>query len=171
MKLRFPIKDVESWANRYSYPRVETELLDMAPKVKKSGFLDKEQLQIVCNWKSPRSAGHVSKNGDEFVKEITSFSLGAKSPRAAIETLTIIDGVRWPTASVILHLFHKDNYPILDFRALWSLSEEVPSQYTYSFWEGYFQYARDLADKAGVSMRTLDRALWQYSKSEQRENT
>ena len=73
----------------------------------------------------------------------------------------------WPTASVILHLFHRDPYPILDYRALWSVSLEVPGQYTFSFWWSYVEFCRSLAASAELDMRTLDRALWQFSKENQ----
>jgi hypothetical protein len=71
-------------------------------------------------------------------------------------------------ASVILHWCHADRYPIIDYRALWSLSvEQQPAFYTFDFWWSYVVCCRQLAEEAGVDMRTLDRALWQYSKENQ----
>ncbi len=35
--------------------------------------------------------------------------------------LRFLDGVEWPTASTILHFCGARPYPILDYRALWSL--------------------------------------------------
>ena len=59
-------------------------------------------------------------------------------------------------------------YPILDFRALWSVTLEVPKQYGFSFWWPYVEYCRrDLVSSSDVRMRILDRALWQYSKENQ----
>lgn len=75
---------------------------------------------------------------------------------------------RYPIpASVILHLYHRERYPILDFRALWSLSVDVPAFYRFPFWWGYVEYCRELAERTGMDMRTLDRALWQYSRENQ----
>ena len=96
--------------------------------------------------------------------------MGAKTERARIETLTIIDGVQWSMASVVLHLFHADPYPILDFRALWSVGLDVPTPYTFEFWWPYVKLCRAIFAERGVDMRTLDRALWQYSKENQRAN-
>jgi len=104
---------------------------------------------------------------EEYVKEITEFVFKATTERARIEILTILDGVRWPTASVILHFFHRAPYPIMDFRALWSVSLLVPAQYSFAFWWTYVQFCRDLSTRTGLDMRTLDRALWQYSKENQ----
>ena len=45
-----------------------------------------------------------------------------------------------PTASVPLHLAHRDPQPILDFRALWSLGvDKQPSYYSFELWERYVQ--------------------------------
>jgi hypothetical protein len=77
-----------------------------------------------------------------------------------------LHGVSWPTASVFLHFAGRDRYPILDYRALWSLGIEKPIAYTFDFWWHYTLFCRKLADEAYVSMRTLDRALWQFSASQ-----
>jgi len=73
------------------------------------------------------------------------------------------------TASVLLHFGYRDLYPILDFRALWSLSVEPPKEgYDFEFWSAYTTHCRELARQAEVDMRTLDRALWQYSSDNQK---
>ena len=93
--------------------------------VRKAGSLNLDKLRAVAQWKAPRSAGRVESNDEGYVTAITGFALQTKCERARIEVLTRLDGVGWPTASVILHFFHCDRYPILDFRALWSVGEEV----------------------------------------------
>jgi hypothetical protein len=166
-QLRFPESEIVETAKRYSYARKEESLVADRRTVERAGHLTKEQLKDVALWKAPRAAGHVDKNDASFVEEMTHLALTAKDERARIEILTLIDGVQWPTASVILHLFHKDRYPILDFRALWSLGQDVPKVYTFDYWWPYVEFCRDLADRTKVDMRTLDRALWQYSKENQ----
>ena len=170
MQLRFPVTEIKKWADTYKYSEADSELMNLVPEVQKNGYLTKQQLLNVCKWKSPRSAGHVNKNNEDYVREITGFSFNTKNERATIESLTLLDGVEWPTASVILHLFHQQKYPILDFRALWSIQVDVPAQYTFDFWIEYTTYCRKLAKEAKVSMRILDRALWQYSKKYQTSN-
>ena len=167
MKLRFKESKIIQIADRYEYPCEETKLLNLKKVVNSNGYLSKDQLRLVAKWKAPRSAGHVEKNTEKFVKEITAFSFTAKDERARIESLTILDGVSWPTASVILHLFHKEKYPILDFRALWSVTMDVPTQYSYTLWWPYVEYCRDIVKRNNIDMRTLDRAMWQYSKEMQ----
>lgn len=168
MRLRFPESEILTLAECYRCSETETMLLTESKSVRARGYLTREQLERVARWKSPRRADATRKNTDEFVREMTAFSLTTKDERARIESLTLLDGVMWPTASVILHLFHREKYPILDLRALESVSSTVPTDYDFSFWWSYVQFTRKIADRNRVDMRTLDRALWQYSKDNQR---
>ncbi len=165
--MRFQNDEINRIASRYQYQETETDLMALKLKVNQRGHLTKDELIAVAHWKAPRSSGHSQKNSDDYVEEITRFAFSTNCERARIESLTILDGVSWPTASVILHLFHQDLYPILDFRAIWSLTLEVPTQYSFDFWWSYVLFCRTIAAKAKVDMRTLDRALWQYSKENQ----
>ena len=167
MKLRFDEKQIAAIAAKYAYQRDDEEVAGLKAGVAARAFLTKKDLQKVAKWKSPRSARHIEKNCEEYIKEVTAFALRTTSERARIEAFTVLDGVSWPTASVILHFFHKEEYPILDFRALWSVMLEEPNQYTFTFWWPYVQFCRELSRRNGVDMRTLDRALWQYSKENQ----
>jgi len=81
--------------------------------------------------------------------------------------LTLLSGVGWPMASVVLHWCHTAPYPILDFRALWSLGVAPLPSYDFPLWRAYTDHCREMAAAAGVSMRDLDRALWQFSKENQ----
>lgn len=74
----------------------------------------------------------------------------------------------WPTASVVLHFCDGGAWPILDFRALWSLRQPDGVRYDFAYWARYADATRALAAEAGVTMRALDRALWAYSKAKQR---
>jgi hypothetical protein len=50
----------------------------------------------------------------------------------------------------------------------WSSGIEASTVlYNFEFWYQYTQFCRKLAQEAIVSMRELDRALWQYSKENQ----
>jgi len=49
-----------------------------------------------------------------------------------------------------------------------SFHADIASDYiVIHIWWNYTVYCRALASKAGVDMRTLDQALWQYSKEKQ----
>ncbi len=166
--LRFKKHEIIRIAESYEYPLSDKRLMDLKAAVDQRGHLTKDELATITYWKAPRSSGHARKNSEDYVAEITRFAFHTNCERARIETLTALDGVSWPTASVILHFFHQDPYPILDYRALWSVSLEVPAKYRFDFWWSYVEFCRTLANSAKVDMRTLDRALWQYSKENQR---
>jgi hypothetical protein len=166
-RLRFSEKQIEEIASRYWYPILETTLVNLRPEVVARGYLLKEELKELAYWKAPKSSRHIDKNSEEYLEEITGIALQARTERARIEVLTNLHGISWPTASVILHFFHRDPYPIMDFRALWSVSLDVPSQYIFEFWWPYVDFCRRVAERNGVNMRTLDKALWQYSKKNQ----
>ena len=166
-KIRFKEGKIKEFASRYEYSNSEIELVDLRSKVNSRGYLTKGELKKIAYWKAPRSSGHVINNSEEYIQEITAFALSASNERSRIEILTLLDGVSWPTASVILHFCHTDPYPIIDFRSLWSVNLEVPSQYGFELWWFYTECCRKIAQRNHVDMRTLDRALWQYSKENQ----
>lgn len=167
LQIRFPENKIKFWAQRYNYSRNEESLERLKPQIQNVGYLSKEDLWAVARWKAPRSAGYTKKNDEGYVKEITHWALSAKEERSRIEVLTLLNGVLFPTASVILHLYHTQPYPIIDYRALWSVGVSVPNQYRFDFWWEYANYCQSLAKRCSVDMRTLDKALWQYSKENQ----
>lgn len=110
----------------------------------------------------------MASNPANYMEAVIQTALSTPNERLRIEVLLLLKGVRWPTASVVLHFCHSEPYPILDFRSLWSLGVDANTMaYKFEFWNEYTQYCRKIAKDAGVSIRELDRALWQYSKEEQ----
>jgi hypothetical protein len=140
----------------------------VAPRVRARGYFTKPEFEQLCKWKSPRSQRKVAANSAEYIEEVTRTALSTESEQLRIEVLTLLNGVSWPTASVILHFCHRDSYPILDVRALWSLGVEAGKvTYNFDLWREYTLVCRGLAKSTGLSMREVDRALWQYSKENQ----
>lgn len=162
--LQFDPSELDHWASRYSYADDGFITNEISPQVRKRGHYTRDEFLKVCGWKTGRSASKCRKNSAEFVEEATAAALSAKSEELRIGTLTLLNGVGWPTASVLLHFGSNDRYPILDFRALHALGLSEPTQYTFDFWGAYVVACRDLADEHDVSMRKLDRAMWQWSK-------
>jgi hypothetical protein len=168
-ELRFPIKDLSKWSNEYQYDSNLENLIifTYAPKIKKRGYLYRDEFLDVCKWKTKRSQTRCKKNNEAFVTETTRIALNTHNEEISIKVLKLLEGVQYPTASVILHFFHSEKYPIIDFRALWSLKATVPKSYTFDFWIKYVDYCRHLSEKSNLDMRTIDRALWAYSKRHQ----
>ncbi len=169
--MRLPLSQVKEYASRY--PKNHDDgLLARTARIQKSRSLTLDDLCAVCDWKSPRSAGHARKNKDADVAEISSFALQAKGEKSRIESLLMLHGVSYPTASVILHFYHSEKYPIIDFRAIWTLSLHQPKFYDFEYcWEfvSIWRSSLDVAKASypELSAREFDCALWQYSKENQ----
>lgn len=153
---------VEEYAGRYEYAP--------APEFTPKGFLTYKEFCQIGVWKSHRQRKNYERNDPAFVEEITrvSFAPGS-SEELRIGVLTLLRGVRYPVASTLLHLGCDQRYPIIDFRALWTLWRIAPSEiiYTPELWVAYVETCRKLARDCGVDVRTLDKALWQYSREHQ----
>lgn len=98
------------------------------------------------------------------VIEASRRALATGDEATRMSALLELAGVGVPTASALLYFAFPDDYPILDVRALESLGAKPHSQYQVSFWLEYLGACRELARRYGVSIRTLDKALWQHSK-------
>ncbi len=167
-KLRFLPHRIGDWADKYGQDMDDAVPYRVGAAAKQRGYVEYQEFLEVARWKSPRTQPLCASNSPEYVREVTATALASSSERLAIEVLTLLRGVSWPTASVFLHFCSPRPYPILDFRALWSLSCDAdPADYDFPLWQAYVEHTRALAKVAGVSMRDLDRALWAYSKRHQ----
>jgi len=164
--LRFPPTDIPHYAARYDNPS-EAAAEAFAPAARARGYLTHAELIALGEWKSPRIRPRLAANEPEFVEAATRAAFSTPDERLRIEVLTLLRGVGWPMASTLLHWCHPDPYPILDYRALWSLGIDSPPPYDFPFWRAYTAHCRELTAQAGVTMRVLDRALWQYSRENQ----
>lgn len=166
-ELQFDSKQILGLASRYSYP-AEDVVESTARQNKGRLHLTRPEFLALCKWKTERSKSRVAKNSESLIREATGIALTAENEQLRIFPLLALHGVAWPMASVILHFWHSEPYPILDFRALWSLGHsKPPAVYTFDFWWAYTLFCRQVAKECGVSMRILDRALWQHSSESQ----
>lgn len=166
-RLRFPVSEVMYWAARYSYAD-DAEVDKIGHAARERGWYTRAEFLTVTRWKTQRTKSRCEENDEASVKAATQLALSTPDERQRIEAFTRLHCVAYPTASVLLHFARPDLYPIIDFRALWSLGwDSPPPSYTFEFWWDYTLACRSYAKKAGVLVRTLDRALWQYSKEHQ----
>lgn len=162
--LQFGLAQIPELAGRYSYPGEERVVSEIGPAVRERGYYTRAEFLEVCEWKTARSKSRAARNSDEEVREATRLALSATAESLRIWIPMALSGVSWPTASVLLHFGHSDRYPILDMRALEALGVPGPVLYTLPFWSGYVAACRTIDDGTGYGMRTIDRALWQWSK-------
>jgi len=183
VKLCFPKSQILDYSEMYpNYVGERDKKLteDLTQKIflsyKSKGYLTQDEFLTVCSWKTQRSKRLCESNDEILIREISTIARKVETEQLRIQIWTILSGVGFPTASVFLHFTFNPfdlnsverGYPILDRRALWSLQTDVPGFYTFKFWWDYVNFCRKLAKDAKVSMRDLDKALWTYSKVNQK---
>ena len=166
-RLRFDPSEVMRWSASYYYAD-DTGPVAAGSSARERGWYTRDEFLTVTDWKTDRQKSRTRRNSAAAIEDATRLALSTIDERLRIGVLTQLQGVQMPVASVLLHLAHRDPYPILDYRAIWSLGvDRQPSYYSFEFWWAYTQTCRALADQVGVDVRTLDRALWQYSRDNQ----
>ena len=165
LALQFDPRLIGRLAARYRYDGEERIVDVIGPAAKERGWFTASEFFELADWKSPRPRRHVRANRPAVIEEATRIALSAEAEEIRMGVLLAIRGVQWPTASTVLHFGHRDRYPILDVRALESLGfTQKNAYYDFDFWWDYVTICRRLADEHEMDMRTLDRALWQWSK-------
>ena len=144
--------------------RIESEV---APRIRAAGFVGKPDFLALTRWRSPRPRNRCGANSEALVEEATRTAFAARDERLRIGVLRLLDGVDWAAASVLLHFGARDQYPVFDFRALWTLGFNRRPAGSFPLWWRYTLTCRQLSARAGVSMRDLDRALREFATQNQ----
>ena len=159
--------NIAYYAARYSDD--DTPIERIVTEVKKRGYLTKSDVLAVSEWNAYQRIQYLIKeNSDNYIEQITRAALHPDTPKYdRINGLRRMQGVDWAMASAILHWFHEDPYPIWAKNVLETVIQFEKSQYKNDFerWQAYVSFCRNVAAQKGVDIRTLDRALWQFSKS------
>jgi hypothetical protein len=166
-RLQFPVGDIPALAARYDFDP-DHEVAAAGVSACERGYYTKPELVLICEWKTVRSRSRVAQNTAAFVEGITRVAFATEDETERMAALCALRGVNLPTASVLLHFAFPDRYPIIDWRALESLGQPRQPTYTIEYWRTYVDACRKLAAQAGVTMRVLDKALWQYSREQRR---
>jgi hypothetical protein len=166
-RLQFPMGEIGGLAARYDFDS-DDEVAAAGAAARRRGYYTKSELVLISEWKTVRSKSRVARNTDAFVEGITRAAFATDDESERMLALCALRGVDVPTASVLLHFAFPDRYPIIDRRALESLGERAQPPYPTSYWLAYVDACRKLAAEAGVTMRVLDKALWQHSRDRAR---
>lgn len=129
--------------------------------------LSKEDLILICRWKSPRALKLIKSNSTKKIERITKEAFKTRSERMKIELLTSLRGVSIPMASAILMFKNQKSYGVIDIR-VWQLlyyMETVscnPSglNFTFNQWYQYLSIIRYYAKKKKVNARDIERTLF-----------
>ena len=142
--------------------KVETRKKPETPE----GYLLTTELRKMAQWKSHYLPSKIDNNPPGLIEDVTGEAFRLDNDWEKIKKLKNIEGVRESVASVILHLYDQERYPVLDRHALWSLTiDHRKVDYDEPFWKKYVKFCREKAKCHGVCMRTLDRALYKFSQS------
>ena len=159
--LQFDPSEIQTLASEYEYAD-DAEAIQAGKNIA-AGNYSLANLNKIVAWKSSRSTGLALRNAEADVDDALRLAVSAKTDRAAVAVLVGLRGVRVPVASAILAAIAPDRFTIIDYRALESLGI-VKSVLTIEFYLAYLAECRRLARTHVVSLRDLDRALWQWSK-------
>ena len=128
------------------------------------GYLSQSELRQMAKWKDRFVPSRIDQNLPGLIERITGKAFGLNDDWEKITKLKEIYGVAASIASVILHLYDRKKYPILDVHALRSIGiDNQKVNYDEPFWREYVDLCRAKSERYDVSMRTLDRALYKYS--------
>jgi hypothetical protein len=165
---RMPLGEVREWDARFGGDDRESRVLtEVGPAVRARGHFTRDEFLEAYAWKTRRTLGRAKRYSEAEIADVTGVAFRQSDERLRVCLLRVLDGVDWPVASTLLHVGCDPSYPILDFRAVWSLGAEVPASVSFEFWWAYVEACRALAAQAGVTVRELDRALWAYSAANQ----
>jgi hypothetical protein len=169
--LQFPPEEIEPLAARFG-DTDDFACAEAGAAARVRGHYRRDEFLTVCDWKTSRSRPRVERNDAVAVEAATRIGLGSGGERERMQALIELNGVGVPTASTLLHFAFPEDYPILDVRALESLGYVTTrSVYPIDFWLAYLEACRELAKRHEVSIRTLDKALWQHSREASRSST
>jgi hypothetical protein len=140
----------------------------------RNGDFTLANLEAIVRWKSERVVHYLIGNSNEKIRRVLEV---ATEPEATTETavkaLLELHGVDIPVASAILAAIYPERYTVLDFRALEALGH---ARHDVRFYEEYLAFCKRLAESnivqpqgdlpAPTPLRTLERALWQWTRSQ-----
>jgi len=157
---------ITKWARRY--PKLDFDkdnwIQDrIRTSLESSRCLDLEDVKRLGVWTngSERSSGLFKRNTPAEIKRRT----GEAYESHSIEPIMQLEGFRtgFPMASSFMHFAFDNEFPIIDSRALSTLGVPEKTHISKRVWTLYCDKCRSWADYYQVSLRELDRALWQFN--------
>jgi hypothetical protein len=159
--LQFKPAEMARLAKRYGY-KSDDDALAAGSRIR-AGHYGRQHLVTIFNWKTKgRGRSRLSGNSDGEIADALNLASHAKTERAAVAVLLGLRGVQVPVASAILTAIYPKRYTVIDFRALEALGCDSKDR-SVNFYLAYLKTCRQLALKYDVTLRNLDRALWQWS--------
>ncbi len=167
---------VHEFRTRYDQTELsvtEQTLFDViSPKLQDRGEYTLEEFLAVCDWKSTRTRSLVQSNSREKVSEVTRIAFNC-SEELQVQVLSLLRGVSTPTASALLTVWKPTFYTIIDVRVLSALRRLfhrllVPESMLHleRSYSKYLSLMRAISIDLGCDLRSLDKALWTFDKTQ-----
>jgi hypothetical protein len=156
---------VAKWSRAYlaGLPSAEVDLLErVGPAVAARGHYERDEFLAVGRWKSPRPGKHLAANTGDDIVDVTRIALHSPT-RLQHRVLTLLNGVQVPMATALLAVAMPDRHTIFDVRSSEALAR-IGAWDGHGGYPSYREVSVRVAGALSVSLRTLDRALWQWSK-------
>jgi thermostable 8-oxoguanine DNA glycosylase len=161
-QLQFAPSRIRELSERYSYRLEDEEAMASGKRIAR-GEYTRRNLEAIFEWKTGgRGKSRLHVNTDEEIEDALRAAVEAKTERTAVSVLSGLYGIEIPVASAVLTAVSPERYTIIDYRALEALGENR-TWHTVDSYLAYLVCCRRLARENGVSLRELDRALWQWS--------
>jgi len=163
---------------------VHDEYPDTAPliaslsHVRETRYFTHSEFLTMCKWKEPRERRRQNwaSNTEDEVRTLSAQAFGAPDEARRILHLCRLRGVGIPVASAFLALTDPEGYGVIDIRVwqLLALYQEVdydPDGRTLQVlhWLDYLDKIRLWAGEQKVSVRTIERTLFQHHRDIQTE--
>lgn len=141
---------------------------------RRRGYLQPEELEAVCRWKSSRAIRHIRANSPTAIRAATKTALSTRSERKRLEALTTLQGVSVPMASAVLMLLDPKRYGVIDIR-VWELLHNLGTVtknsravgFSFQNWYQFLMIIRHFAKLHGCKARDIGRALFSAHKKYQ----
>jgi hypothetical protein len=143
------------------------DLIKKLRPAKQRGWLNKDEMIDICNWKSPRAIWHIRSNSKAVIKKQSALAFSSRSEEIKISELTKLKGVSIPMASAILMLTNPKRYGVIDIR-VWEVllamgtvnSNSKGINFKFKEWYRYLMIIRYYANMIKVSARDIERTLF-----------
>jgi hypothetical protein len=139
----------------------------------RNGDYSLANLEAIVRWKSERAVQVLIGNSNETIRRALALAASPESTtETAVNALTELHGIDIVLASAVLAAIFPERYTVLDFRTLEALGH---ARHDVRFYEEYLAFCKRLAESnivtpqselpAPTPLRTIDRALWEWSRS------
>ena len=154
------------------YPeQIDDKAIAAGNAARERGWLTEDEFLTIAKWKSPRPTSYYRRNTGDVIRLTSARALATSHELECVLVLTGLYGVNVRTASAIVHLSHREPFPLLDAWGLTAFGIERTETERWDelawlrIWPEYVRACRAIRERTGQDMRSLDRALWTFGEA------